>query len=64
VVYFIEPTEDNIMRLVNDVKRKLYAQMYINFTSSCDIALLRKFAMELKEVGMSDPTAVSRIVSI
>ena len=43
VVYFLEPSEENIFKLVNDIRRKLYSQIYVNFTGSVDSNLLKTF---------------------
>ncbi|KAF4754581.1 Sec1 domain containing protein 1, partial [Perkinsus olseni] len=44
VVYFMDPTKENIDRLVADCCDKLYDQVYVNFTSRVSDDLLKYMA--------------------
>lgn len=61
VIYFVEPTEENINRIVADLKSGLYSLMHINFSSSISNRLLERFG---KEVSSIPPTSsqISRVV--
>merc|ERR1719265_1890409 len=43
-VYFVEPTEDNIKRICEDLKSNLYESCYINFASAVPRPLLEELA--------------------
>mmetsp|Transcript_99506 Transcript_99506/g.310719 ORF Transcript_99506/g.310719 Transcript_99506/m.310719 type:complete len:646 (+) Transcript_99506:124-2061(+) len=43
-VYFVEPTPDNIARIVKDLEQGLYPSCYINFASSVPHSLLKDLA--------------------
>jgi len=43
----IEPTEENINLLADDLQRKLYDSVYVNFLSSISRALLESFASQV-----------------
>ncbi|CAD7967125.1 unnamed protein product [Amoebophrya sp. A120] len=49
-IYFLEPTEANIQKMIDDCKRKLYPELYVNFTSSVPRPLLEKLAFGLNEI--------------
>ncbi|CAK9439839.1 uncharacterized protein LODBEIA_P39390 [Lodderomyces beijingensis] len=50
VIYFIEPTRENIAFIMDDLNEDRYEYFYINFTSNVDRALLEDFA---KQVALS-----------
>jgi hypothetical protein len=62
VIYFIEPTDENVSRLVADFKEGLYSYMHINFVSSIPRALLQKLAKDLAAVGSNSKTQISKVV--
>ncbi|KAI8919611.1 Sec1-like protein [Entophlyctis helioformis] len=43
-IYFVEPTEDNIRRIADDLSRQLYDSFYINFSSALPRGLLEDLA--------------------
>jgi len=43
-VYFIEPTEENVARLAEDLKKRLYSAVYLNFASKLDRPLMERLA--------------------
>jgi len=43
-VYFVEPTEDNVKRIVKDLASGLYESVYVNFASSVPRSLLQDLA--------------------
>lgn len=43
-VYFVEPTQENIKRIADDLGRALYDSAYLNFTSSIPRGLLEELA--------------------
>lgn len=45
-IYFIEPTEESIRRLCEDLKKRLYDTFYVNFISSLPRILLEDFAAQ------------------
>ncbi|ODV80524.1 Sec1-like protein [Suhomyces tanzawaensis NRRL Y-17324] len=53
VVYFIEPTINNILHIIEDLKNDLYENFYINFTSSINRELLEEFAKKVSILGKS-----------
>lgn len=53
VIYFIEPTLENINIILNDLKNDQYSQFYINFTSSLSRSLLEEFAKKVAILGKS-----------
>lgn len=54
VIYFVEPTIENISIIINDLKNDKYSKFYINFTSSLNRSLLEEFAKEVALIGKSD----------
>ncbi|CAD7952876.1 unnamed protein product [Amoebophrya sp. A25] len=50
-IYFIEPTEQNIQKIIEDCRRKLYPDLYVNFTSTVPRALLERLAFGLNEIA-------------
>mmetsp|Transcript_66695 Transcript_66695/g.168225 ORF Transcript_66695/g.168225 Transcript_66695/m.168225 type:complete len:638 (+) Transcript_66695:135-2048(+) len=43
-VYFVEPTEENVRRIVQDLSSGLYESVYVNFASSVPRSLLQELA--------------------
>lgn len=43
-VYFVEPTEENVRRIVQDLNSGLYESVYVNFASSVPRSLLQELA--------------------
>ncbi|EER05570.1 STXBP/UNC-18/SEC1 syntaxin involved in golgi transport, putative [Perkinsus marinus ATCC 50983] len=65
VVYFIDPTRDNIDRLVNDCcVTKLYDQVYVNFTSRVSDDLLKYMAGSMLEKSKGNPRNINRIAKV
>ena len=60
-IYFVEPTEENISRMVGDYKAGLYSYMHVNFSSSISTSLLKRFAMEVSQVGVSK-SQISKVI--
>lgn len=54
VVYFVQPTEENINMIVQDLNEDKYADFYVNFTSVLDRELLENFAKQVSLTGKSD----------
>lgn len=52
-VYFVEPTEDVISRIVEDVTRGIYDTFYLNFSSKISQPMLEKLASGLVEANAS-----------
>lgn len=53
VIYFVEPTKDNINRIAQDIKEDKYSSFYINFTSSLSRDLLEELARSVAPTGKS-----------
>jgi len=53
VIYFVEPTKDNINRIAQDIKEDKYSSFYINFTSSLSRDLLEELARSVAATGKS-----------
>jgi hypothetical protein len=53
VIYFVEPTQENIQRIEQDLKDDKYASFYINFTSSLSRDLLEELAKSVAITGKS-----------
>lgn len=51
VIYFIEPTIENILIIIEDLNNNLYDDFYINFTSSLNRELLEEFAKRVSKIG-------------
>lgn len=62
VIYFVEPTDENISRIVADYKAGLYSYMHLNFASSIPKSGLQRFAKELAGIAQAPPTQISRVV--
>ena len=43
-LYLVEPTEQNVDRIIEDCKATLYASYAVNFTASCPGTLLQRLA--------------------
>lgn len=54
VIYFVEPTPENVSLIINDLENDQYSQFYINFTSSLSRSLLEEFAKKVALTGKSD----------
>ena len=53
VVYFVQPTQENIDLIVQDLKEDKYADFYVNFTSSLSRELLEHFARQVSLTARS-----------
>ena len=62
VIYFVEPTEENISRIVADCKAGLYSYMHVNFTSGISSNLLRRFASELSQTVRQGSSQISKVI--
>eukprot|EP00397_Hematodinium_sp_SG-2012_P008325 GEMP01008382.1.p1 GENE.GEMP01008382.1~~GEMP01008382.1.p1 ORF type:complete len:610 (+),score=118.78 GEMP01008382.1:120-1949(+) len=49
-VYFVEPTVENITRIIEDVRNNTYNLLYVNFASSISAAMLESFAKGVASV--------------
>ncbi|GMM34255.1 syntaxin-binding protein [Saccharomycopsis crataegensis] len=52
-IYFIQPTKENILKIVEDLEKDFYSEYYINFLSSLDRELLEEFANLVSLTGRS-----------
>ena len=50
-LYFVEPNEKNVNKIIEDCSRKLYNGYYVNFISRCDRPLLEHFAKGVVNSG-------------
>jgi len=50
-VYFVEPTEQNIAKIVEDLSKNLYESCYVNFASAVPRPLLEDLAKNALEAG-------------
>lgn len=53
VIYFVQPTQENVDLIVEDLKNDMYAEYYINFSSSFDRELLEDFARKVSTLAVS-----------
>ncbi|CUM46973.1 unnamed protein product [Debaryomyces tyrocola] len=53
VIYFVEPTIENILVIIDDLSADKYDNFYINFTSSINRELLEEFAKKVSISGKS-----------
>ncbi|KGQ85535.1 hypothetical protein MEM_03912 [Candida albicans L26] len=53
VIYFVEPTIENILYIIEDLNQDRYDSFYINFTSSINRELLEEFAKKVSISGKS-----------
>lgn len=51
VIYFIDPTIENILIIIDDLVNDNYDDFYINFTSTIDRSLLEEFAKKVSFTG-------------
>ncbi len=61
-IYFVEPSEENISRIVSDYKAGLYSYMHVNFASSIPKPLLQRFAKDLGAVTTAPRSQISKVV--
>lgn len=54
VIYFVEPNEQNLQGITNDLQKGLYSPAYINFLSSLPRVLLEDFATQTATAGTSE----------
>ncbi|SCV04081.1 LANO_0G08042g1_1 [Lachancea nothofagi CBS 11611] len=54
VVYFVQPTQENINAIVQDLIEDKYAEFYINFTSVLNRELLEDLAKQVSMTGKTD----------
>lgn len=52
-IYFIEPSIDNILLIIDDLNNDKYDEFYINFTSNINRELLEEFAKKVSLSGKS-----------
>ncbi|KOS23067.1 Protein sly1 [Escovopsis weberi] len=57
VIYFVEPTAQNLQGITTDLQRGLYSPAHINFLSSIPRVLLEDFATQTAEAGTSEKIA-------
>lgn len=53
VIYFVEPTIENILQIIDDLNQDKYDSFYINFTTSINRELLEEFAKKVSVSGKS-----------
>lgn len=53
VIYFVEPTTENISLILNDLENDKYSDFYINFTSNLNRSLLEEFAKKVSLLNKS-----------
>lgn len=54
VVYFVQPTLENVSAIIKDIENDQYSSFYINFTSSLSRSLLEDFAKRVATTGKAD----------
>lgn len=54
VVYFCEPTEENVNKICQDCDACLYEWFYLNFTAELPIALLQSLGEQLSRTALPD----------
>lgn len=52
-IYFVEPTIENILTIIDDLENDKYDDFYINFTSTLNRELLEEFAKKVSILGKS-----------
>ncbi|OAX84841.1 hypothetical protein ACJ72_00801 [Emergomyces africanus] len=57
VIYFIEPTPENVQLITSDLSRGIYAPAYVNFISSVPRPLLEDFASQIASTGTAENVA-------
>jgi len=60
-VYLVEPTEENIARIIEDVKNRMYNQFYINFSGSIPNHILENFAKGVASV-LTTASPIAQVV--
>jgi hypothetical protein len=53
-IYFLQPTQENVDRIINDIKQNLYESYYINFISMLPRPLLENFADQAVQNNLVD----------
>ena len=61
-IYFVEPTEENILRIVSDYKAGMYSYMHLNFSSSISDSLLQRFGREIAAIQPAPRSQVTRVI--
>lgn len=54
VIYFVQPTLENVSTIIKDIENDQYSSFYINFTSSLSRSLLEDFAKRVASTGKAD----------
>ncbi|KAL3241613.1 syntaxin-binding protein [Nakaseomyces bracarensis] len=54
VVYFIEPTLENVNTIIDDIKNSKYSEFYVNFVDTLNRDLLEHLAKEVVQLGKQD----------
>jgi len=54
VIYFVQPTLENVSTIIKDIENDQYSSFYINFTSSLNRSLLEDFAKKVAMTGKAD----------
>ncbi|EGC45213.1 golgi transporter Sly1 [Histoplasma capsulatum var. duboisii H88] len=57
VIYFVEPTPENVQLVTSDLSRDIYCRAYVNFISSVPRPLLEDFASQIASTGTSEKVA-------
>ncbi|EEQ91501.2 SNARE docking complex subunit [Blastomyces dermatitidis ER-3] len=57
VIYFVEPTPENIKLITSDLERDIYSPAYVNFISSVPRPLLEDFASQIASTETSEKVA-------
>lgn len=52
-IYFVEPTGENVDRILADLQTELYARIYLNWTTSIPRPLMEKLAEGVVRTGAS-----------
>lgn len=54
VVYFVEPTMENVSIIIDDIKNSKYSEFYVNFVDTLSRDLLEHLAKEVVQLGKQD----------
>lgn len=57
VVYFVQPTHENLTRIAQDCSNRLYGKAHLNFVTKLDRALMEDFAKLVTQSGSLDQVA-------
>lgn len=57
VVYFVEPSEENLVRIARDVEASLYESVHLNFTTAISRTALEAFAKRL-----TPPVKIAKVI--